>query len=42
MAHYKGAASEGARAAALLKKREQGRENLEFMKKKITEVFLHH
>ncbi|EDV22348.1 uncharacterized protein TRIADDRAFT_28870 [Trichoplax adhaerens] len=37
MAHYKGAASEGARAAALLKKREQGRENLEFMKKKITE-----
>ena len=38
MAHYKGAASEGNRAATLLKKREQAREEFEFMKKRISEV----
>ena len=38
MAHYKGAASEGNRAVTLLKKREQAREEFEFMKKRISEV----
>jgi len=38
MAHYKGAASEGNRAATLLKKREQAKEEFEFMKKRISEV----
>ncbi|XP_065912525.1 protein FAM50A-like isoform X2 [Dysidea avara] len=37
MAHYKGAASEGNRAATLLKKREQAKEEFEFMKKRISE-----
>ena len=40
MAHYKGAASEGNRAATLLKKREQAKEEFEFMKKRISEVCL--
>jgi len=40
MAHYKGAVSEGNRAATLLKKREQAREEFEFMKKRISEVCL--
>ena len=39
MAHYKGAASEGNRAVTLLKKREQAREEFEFMKKRISEVW---
>lgn len=38
MAHYKGAASEGNRAVTLLKRREQAREEFEFMKKRISEV----
>lgn len=38
MAHYKGAASEGARAANLLKKREKQKEELEKLKQKISEV----
>lgn len=38
MAHYKGASSEANRAAALLKQREKDREELERLKKKITEV----
>ncbi|XP_065830218.1 protein FAM50A-like isoform X2 [Oscarella lobularis] len=37
MAHYKGASSEANRAAALLKQREKDREELERLKKKITE-----
>ena len=40
MAHYKGAASEGTRAANLLKKREQRKEELEKLKQKIAEVGL--
>jgi len=42
MAHYKGAASEGNRAVTLLKKREQAREEFEFMKKRISEVGYNH
>ena len=38
MAEYKGAASEGNRAATLMKQREKQREELEFLKKKIAEV----
>lgn len=38
MAHYKGAASEGTRAANLLKKRAQAKEELERLKQKISEV----
>lgn len=38
MAHYKGSASEGNRAANLIKKREKQREELERMKQKIAEV----
>ena len=38
MAQYKGAASEGARAMNLMKKREQQRQELEKMKQKIAEV----
>lgn len=38
MAHYKGAASEGTRAAQLLKKRERAKEELERLKQKIAEV----
>ena len=38
MAHYKGAASEGTRAANLLKKREKRKEEFERMKQKISEV----
>ena len=38
MAHYKGAASEGNRAAILMKQREKQREELELLKKKIAEV----
>lgn len=37
MAQYKGAASEGARAMNLMKKREQQRQELEKMKQKIAE-----
>ena len=40
MAQYKGAASEGARAMNLMKKREQQRQELEKMKQKIAEVRL--
>lgn len=40
MAFFKGAASEGARAASLLKKREKEREELEKMKQKISEVLI--
>ena len=40
MAHYKGAASEGSRAANLMKQRERQKEELEFLKKKIAEVSL--
>lgn len=40
MAQYKGAASEGNRAANLMKKRERAREELELMKMKISEVAL--
>lgn len=40
MAHYKGAASEGNRAAQLLKKREKAKEELERLKQKISEVFI--
>ena len=39
MAHYKGAASEGNRAAQLMKKREKAKEELEKLKQKISEVF---
>ncbi len=38
MAQYKGAASEGSRAATLMKKRERAKEELERMKMKIAEV----
>ena len=38
MAQYKGAASEGNRAANLMKKRERQKEELELLKKKIAEV----
>ena len=38
MAHYKGAASEGNRAANLMKKREKQKEEIELLKKKIAEV----
>ena len=38
MAHYKGAASEGNRAAQLMKKREKAKEELERLKQKISEV----
>lgn len=38
MAQYKGAASEGTRAANLMKKREKEREELEMRKQKISEV----
>ncbi len=38
MAQYKGAASEGNRAANLLKQRERAKEELERMKMKIAEV----
>ena len=38
MAHYKGAASEGNRAANLMKKRERQKEELELLKKKIADV----
>ncbi len=38
MAHYKGAASEGTRAANLLMRRERAKEELERMKQKIAEV----
>lgn len=38
MAHYKGAASEGNRAANLMKKRERQKEELEILKKKIADV----
>ena len=38
MAHYKGAASEGNRAATLMKQREKQKEELEFLKKKIADV----
>lgn len=38
MAHYKGAASEGNRAANLIKKRERQKEELEVLKKKIADV----
>ena len=38
MAHYKGSASEGNRAANLIKRREKQREELERMKQKIAEV----
>ena len=38
MAHYKGAASEGNRAAQLIKKRENAKEELERLKQKISEV----
>lgn len=38
MAQYKGAASEGSRAATLMKQRERAREELERMKTKIAEV----
>ncbi len=38
MAHYKGAASEGNRAAQLMKKREKAKEELEKLKQKIAEV----
>lgn len=37
MAHYKGAASEGNRAANLMKKRERQKEELELLKKKIAD-----
>ena len=40
MAHFKGAASEGTRAANLLKKREKQKEELEKIKQKISEVKL--
>ena len=39
MAQYKGAASEGTRAANLMKKREKQREELERRKQKISEVY---
>ena len=39
MAQYKGAASEGNRAAQLMKKREKAKEELERLKQKISEVF---
>ena len=38
MAQYKGAAKEGARAMALLKRREKQKEEMEALKKKIEEV----
>ena len=38
MTDYRGAASEGTRAANLVKKREKQREELERLKKKIQEV----
>lgn len=38
MAEYKGAAKEGARAMALIKKREKMKEDMEALKKKISEV----
>ena len=38
MAHYKGAASEGNRAANLMKKREKQKEEIELLKKKIADV----
>ena len=38
MAHYKGAASEGNRAAQLMKRREKAKEELERLKQKISEV----
>lgn len=41
MAHYKGAASEGNRAANLIKKREKAKEEMEKMKQKISEVNRH-
>lgn len=41
MAEYKGASREGQRAQALLKKREKMKEDMEAMKKKISEVYSH-
>mgnify|MGYP001799904635 CR=1 FL=1 len=41
MAEYKGAAKEGARAMALLKRREKRKEEMEALKKKIEEVGLY-
>ena len=41
MAHYKGAASEGNRAAQLMKKREKAKEELERLKQKISEVCIY-
>ena len=38
MAQYKGAAREGQRAAHLMKKREKQKEELELLKKKISDV----
>ena len=38
MAEYKGAAKEGTRAMALIKKREKMKEEMEATKKKISEV----
>ena len=38
MAHYKGAASEGTRAANLIKKREKKKEEFDLLKQRIQEV----